>query len=102
MLDADTVHWHCPSLSRVQPFGLPRNDGTYLPPPYALSARHTRSGVAGISILAPASATAFITAAREAVVPASPTPLTPSGLVVQRTGCSRLTISGRSSARGIV
>ena len=32
-----------------------------------------------------------ITAAREAVVPASPTPLTPSGLVVQRTGCSRLT-----------
>ena len=28
MLDVDTVHWHCPSLSRVQPFGLPRNDGT--------------------------------------------------------------------------
>jgi hypothetical protein len=28
MLDVDTVHWHCPSLSGVQPFGLPRNDGT--------------------------------------------------------------------------
>jgi hypothetical protein len=28
ILDADTVHWHCSSLSRVQLFGLPRNDGT--------------------------------------------------------------------------
>ena len=28
MLGIDTVHWHCPSLSRVQPFGLPWNDGT--------------------------------------------------------------------------
>jgi hypothetical protein len=35
-----------------------------------------------------ASAIAFMIAASEAVVPASPTPFTPSGLVVAGTGCA--------------
>ena len=67
-------------------------------------ARHTRSGVAGMSICGcsgSASAIAFMTAASEAVVPASPTPLTPSGLVRHGTGRRPLAISGKSSARGI-
>ena len=49
-------------------------------------ARQTRSGVAGMSMsVTPkgesASTTAFMTAAVEAIVPVSPTPLTPSGFV---------------------
>src|SRR6185436_5109983 len=53
-------------------------------------ASHSFIAVTGMSRCAPAppgnaSATAFITAAIEAVVPASPTPLTPSGLVVAGT-----------------
>ena len=53
------------------------------------------SGVAGMSRCAPAppgmaSAMAFITAAIAAVVPASPAPLTPSGLVVAGTGVDRV------------
>src|SRR5712691_5646105 len=54
-------------------------------------AAHTFSGVAGMSIWAApgtASAIAFITAASAAVVPASPAPLTPSGLVVAGTTMS--------------
>ena len=52
----------------------------------------SRGAVAGISRWAPApfgmaSATAFITATIAAVVPASPTPLTPSGFVVAGTLC---------------
>jgi hypothetical protein len=58
--------------------------------PSSRQAAHTRSGVAGMaSRSAPppgtASAMAFITAAMAAVVPASPVPLTPSGLVVAGT-----------------
>ena len=58
-------------------------------PAISWHAFHTFSGVAGIWILCPApgmaSANAFITAAIAAVVPASPAPLTPSGLVVAGT-----------------
>ena len=48
-----------------------------------------------------ASATAFITAAMAAVVPASPTPLMPSGLVVAGTLCMASRNGGMSSARGM-
>src|SRR5437879_10513013 len=58
-------------------------------PAISWHAFHTFSGVAGIWIDLPlpgmASANAFITAAIAAVVPASPAPLTPSGLVVAGT-----------------
>ena len=57
------------------------------PPRASLIAFHTRSGVQGIRMsLIPrwrtASTTAFTTAGVEAIVPASPTPLVPSVLVV--------------------
>ena len=48
-----------------------------------------------------ASATAFMMAASAPVVPASPTPFTPSGLVRQKTGCSAALTGGMESARGI-
>ena len=48
-----------------------------------------------------ASAKAFMMAAIAAVVPASPAPLTPSGLVVAGTGCMPSRNIGRSSARGM-
>src|ERR1700730_7355267 len=69
-------------------------------------ARQTLSGVAGMLSLAPAPfgialAIAFMIAASEAVVPASPTPFTPSGLVVAGTGCRGLLTGGMSSARGM-
>ena len=48
-----------------------------------------------------ASATAFITAPIAAVVPASPTPLMPSGLVVAGTLCMASRKGGMSSARGM-
>ena len=47
-----------------------------------------------------ASAMAFITAASEAVVPASPTPLTPSALLRHGTGWTALPSNGTSPARG--
>src|SRR5262249_27151711 len=54
------------------------------------NARHSLSGVAGMSTSgAPAgsaSVIAFMIAASAPVVPASPTPFTPMGLVVHRTG----------------
>jgi hypothetical protein len=71
------------------------NAGARQPPsPLACwHAAHTRCGVASISSVAPASpamafAIAFIKVAIEAVVAASPTPFTPSGLMVAGTGCN--------------
>src|SRR5579872_4164096 len=69
-------------------------------------ASHSRAAEAGMSRCAPAppgiaSATAFITAEIAAVVPASPTPLTPSGLVVAGTLSMASRSGGMSSARGI-
>ena len=48
-----------------------------------------------------ASAIAFMIAAIEPVVPASPTPLTPSGLVVAGALWFAYAIGGMSSARGM-
>src|ERR1700736_5563597 len=74
-------------------------------PPYPFRhAAHTFSGVAGMSILAApgtAFAIAFIMAASAPVVPASPTPLTPSGLVVAGVDCSAAISGGTSAARGM-
>ena len=65
-------------------------------------ARHTRSGVAGISIWrtpnsASASTSAFATAGIAPTQPASPAPLTPSGLVLVGTG-----LALTSTAREVV
>ena len=69
-------------------------------------ARHTVSAVAGICSLAAASAgsefaIALRTAGGAAVVPASPVPLTPSGLVRHGTAWCATANAGRSPARGI-
>src|SRR5680860_236670 len=69
-------HWPAPSVRSVPPASP------------AWMAFHTRSGVHGIMMsLAPnwrtASTTALTTAGVEAIVPASPTPLVPSVLVVE-------------------
>ena len=69
-------------------------------------ARQTRSAVHGIwTSVTPsgrrASMTASTTAGVEAIVPASPTPLTPSGLVVAGVYVRSVTIVGRSAAEGI-
>src|SRR5262249_57825220 len=63
------------------------------------------SAVAGMSRCAPAppgmaSATAFMSAAIAAVVPASPAPLTPGGLVFAGTARIASLNTGRSSAPG--
>ena len=68
-------------------------------------ARHTRSGVAGMSICvtpSPLSASmiALITAGGLPTAPASPAPFTPSGLDAQGTSSSSTSISGNSLARG--
>jgi hypothetical protein len=47
-----------------------------------------------------ASTTAFITAGVEAMVPASPTPLTPSGLLVDGVSVRPVSKCGRSGAAG--
>ena len=65
-----------------------------------------RSGVAGIGksvtpSRARASRIAFITVGVAAIVPPSPTPLTPSGFVVLGTGLKSARIAGSKSARGI-
>ena len=68
-------------------------------------ARQTFSAVSGIVSLCAsppmALATACTIAASEPVVPASPTPLTPSGLVVAGDGLLISTIGGMSVARGM-
>ena len=69
------------------------------------SARHTRSGVAGIvmSVMpssASASTTAFITAAGEAIAPVSPTPFTPSGFVGLGVSVRSSSQRGNSAADG--
>src|SRR5580658_1325179 len=72
----------------------------------AAIARHTRSDVAGISrSLMPSGAsaftTAFITAAGAPMAPASPQPLTPSGLCVQGVPWVATVKDGNRSARGM-
>src|SRR5439155_1381441 len=69
-------------------------------------ARHTRSGVTGMSRWrmpsgASASFTALSRAASAPTVPASPTPLAPSGFTVVGTSNESTSKAGRSSARGI-
>jgi hypothetical protein len=71
----------------------------------SFNARHTRSGVAGISMsvmprVAKASTTAFITAAVEAIVPVSPTPFTPSGFVGLGVSVLPSSNDGTSAAEG--
>ena len=70
-------------------------------------ARHTVSGVAGMSMAATpsglrASTIAFISAGMAPTQPASPAPLTPSGLVGVGTSLISISKLGRLSARGIV
>src|SRR5205085_4081757 len=69
-------------------------------------ARHTRSGVAGISICVTpnsrsASTTALMTAASAGVVPPSPPARTPSGLVGDGISINSVANEGKTSARGI-
>src|ERR1043166_4300796 len=71
-----------------------------------LMARHTRSGVAGMSMWCTpngesASITALATAGMAPTAPASPAPLTPGGLVAVGTGLLSVAIAGRSPARGM-
>src|SRR5260370_27768133 len=71
-----------------------------------LMARQMTSAVAGISIcFTPnsdsASMSALATAGIAPTVPASPAPLTPSGLVLVGTGLLLIAIAGRSLARGM-
>ena len=66
---------------------------------------HTRIGVVGISMsFTPrwrtASITALTTAGVEAIVPASPTPLTPNGFVVDGVSVRSVVNDGRSAADG--
>src|SRR6185295_16161551 len=76
-------------------------------PPFAcLIVRHTTSGVAGISMcLTPrcesASTIAFATAGMAPTQPASPAPLTPSGLVAVGTGLLLTSNALKLSARGM-
>src|SRR4029077_19956262 len=69
-----------------------------------LIACQTRSGVAGISslLLPIASVIALITAADAPIAPASPQPLTPSGLPGQSVVVCDSLNDGKSSARGMV
>src|SRR3974390_109231 len=68
------------------------------------NADHTACAVAGIdSCSVPiASVMALITAAGEAIAPASPQPLMPSGLDGEFVSVSPMLNNGRSCARGIV
>ena len=68
-------------------------------------ARQTRSGVQGIRTSwtpkwRTASTTASTTAGVDAIVPASPTPLTPSGFDVAGVSVRSVVNSGRSAADG--
>src|SRR5215831_924617 len=68
-------------------------------------ARHTRSGVNGMSTFlipsgASASITAFTTAGVEAIVPVSPAPFTPSGLTSVGVTVRSSSITGTKSALG--
>src|SRR4051812_16271563 len=69
-------------------------------------ARHTRSGVAGMSMCVmpsgeSASTTAFMIAARAPTLPASPAPFAPSGLVFVGTGWFSRSNEHMSDARGM-
>src|SRR5262252_6784346 len=71
-----------------------------------LIARQMTSAVAGISMWRTpnsdsASTSALATAGKAPTVPASPAPLTPSGLVLVGTELLLIAIAGRSLARGI-
>src|SRR5271166_1974043 len=77
-----------------------------LPVRAAWMARHTRSGVAGISMWRTpssesASTMALMTPASAGVVPPSPPERTPSRLVGEGTSLSAVFSSGKMSARGI-
>ena len=68
-------------------------------------ARHTRSGLHGICTSETpnwrtASTTALTTAGVDAMVPASPTPLTPNGFDVAGDSVRSVTNEGRSAAEG--
>src|SRR5437016_14263351 len=81
-------------------------DGSCYLPGAGLQACHTLAGVAGMSMLTPrrsgiAFAIAFMIAAIEPVVPASPTPFTPSGFVVARAFWLASAIGGLLVAGGI-
>jgi len=72
---------------------------------WSLTARQTRSSVIGISTPSTpngssASETAFTTACGAAMVPASPTPFTPSGLCGLGVTVDSVSISGMCSAFG--
>src|SRR5262249_57384654 len=89
-----------PSIERKRPLRRPL---LFYP---ACSARHTVSAVAGICTLATAAsgsalAIALSTAGGAAVVPASPVPLTPSGLVRHGTARWATANTRRSLARGM-
>src|SRR5262249_15189332 len=67
---------------------------------------HTRAGVAGMSMRSTpsglsASMIALITVGGAPMVPDSPMPLTPSGLVLQGTSSSSVSMLGIVSARGM-
>jgi hypothetical protein len=81
---------------------------TWVPGPLsraALRARQTRSGVHGITMsrmpyCRSPSMIELTTAGVEAIVPASPTPLTPSGFVVAGVSVRPVVKCGRSAALG--
>src|SRR5204863_5779411 len=91
-------------LGRTGP-GVVELGGNHREPPEAWMAAHTRLGEAGMSMsVTPkgcrASTMALITAGVEAMVPASPMPLTPIGLVgLGVTVCSSVRL-GSSAAVG--
>ena len=73
---------------------------------YPLIALHTFSGLAGMFMCftpngASASITAFITAGDAAIVPVSPAPFTPSGLVGEGVTVRSVMIDGSQSAVGM-
>src|SRR6266542_6313107 len=99
-------------VRRLRPFVIERRrDHGASPPsvrgaepnPAPWMARHTRSGVHGRSMSvmpngARASITELTTAAGEAMVPVSPTPLTPSSLVVEGVTSRPRVMAGTSDA----
>src|SRR5438105_4211360 len=96
--DAD-VHEYPPVAPTIPRFGY----ACIRAPPMA---RQTRSAVTGMSMCrrpsgASASLTAFISAGSAPTVPASPTPLAPSGFTRVGTSYESTSKAGTSSARGI-
>src|SRR6516165_3718239 len=92
-----------PSLARQQDYAL----AAAPPLPFALLiVSHTRAGVAGMSMRSTpsgcsASMMALITVGGAPMVPDSPMPLTPSGLVLHGTSSNSASTFGIVSARGM-